>query len=122
MRLRRHGGIALAIAFALTGLAPAAVSQARSPGLVTAVPGTSATRPHNGFSASGPWNRPLPSKVPLAPNSAAVVKNIVRDRRNNFGTWGLNTDKYSSPIFTVGPGTPIQKWKYTNCQGIGDGQ
>ena len=121
MRLRRHRGIALAVTFALIGPAPAAASQVHPPGLAPAAPGTSATRPHDGFSASGPWNRPLPSKVPLAPNSAAVVKNIVRDMRRNFGTWALNTDKYSSPIFTAGPGTPARNWTYTNCQGIGDG-
>src|SRR5229473_2274525 len=106
MRLRRHGGIALAAACALAGQAPAAAGQAHSPGRASAAPLTSVTRPHNGFSASGPWNRPLPSKVPLAPDSAAIVKNIVQDMRNNFGTWALNTDKYSSPIFTAGPGTP----------------
>src|SRR5215472_14724727 len=122
MRLRGHGGIALAAAFALAGPAPAAVSQAHSPGPASAALRTSATRPHNGFSASGPWNRPLPSNVPLAPNSAAIVKNIVQDMRNNFGTWALNTDKYSSPIFTAGPGTPARNWTYTNCQGSGGGQ
>jgi hypothetical protein len=122
MRLRHHGGVGLAIACALTGPASAAISAAHSPGLASAAPLTSVTRPHNGFSASGPWNRPLPSKVPLAPNSAAIVKNIVHDMRNNFGTWALNTDKYSSPIFTAGPGTPAQNWTYTNCQRTGGGQ
>jgi hypothetical protein len=41
--------------------------------------------------------------VPLAPKSAAIVYSIVQDRHNNFGTWALTTDTYSSPIFTAGP-------------------
>lgn len=76
----------------------------------------------NGFSPVGPWNTPLPPTVPLAPDSAAVVNNIVQDMQNNFGTWALNTDTYSSPIFTVGPTTPTQNWAYTDCQGTGGGQ
>lgn len=122
MGVRRHGGIALAVAFALVGPVPAAVSQPHTPGLASLAPEPSAARPHDGFSASGPWNKPLPSKVPLAPNSAAIVKNIVQDMRHNFGSWALNTDKYSSPIFTAGPGTPTRNWTYTNCQGTGGGQ
>jgi hypothetical protein len=81
-----------------------------------------AMRPDNGFSPNGPWNTPLPAKVPLAPNSAAVVHNIVQDVQNNFGFWALNTGTYSSPIFTVGPHTPAQHWTYTNCLHQGDGK
>jgi hypothetical protein len=114
----RQGWIALAAGVALTAsITPAAaVSQPHQ------VQSARATRPDNGFSPAGPWNTPLPANVPHAPNSAAVVRNIVQDRHNNFGTWALNTDTYSSPIFTVGPHTPTQKWTYTNCLKHGHGQ
>src|SRR5690348_11092439 len=106
-----HGWIALAAAVVLTALmAPAAaVSQPHQ------VQPARAKRPGNGFSPTGPWNTRLPAKVPLAPDSAAVVRSIVQDVHNNFGFWALNTDTYSSPIFTVGPRTPVQNWTYTNC-------
>src|SRR5690348_2861523 len=106
---------ALAAAVTLTGpMAPAAaVSQAHQ---------VRSARPHNGFSPTGPWNTPLPKKVPLAANSAAIVHSIVQDVHNNFGVWALNTGTYSSPIFTVGPHTPTQLWTYTNCLHQGDGK
>jgi hypothetical protein len=118
MRLSpRHGWIALAAVVLTASVAPAAaVSQPRQ------VRAAQAVRPGNGFSPAGPWNTPLPAKVPLAPNSAAIVRNIVRDRHKNFGFWALNTDTYSSPIFTVGPHTPTQRWAYTNCLHDGDGR
>jgi hypothetical protein len=81
-----------------------------------------ATRPDNGFSPTGPWNTPLPADVPLAPNSKAIVRNVVQDVHNNYGFWALNTDTYSSPIFTVGPHTPVQNWTYTNCLKFGHSQ
>ena len=95
MRLSpRHGWIALAAAVALTALmAPAAaISQ---PHQARQVQPARAKRPDNGFSPTGPWNTRLPAKVPLAPNSAAVVHSIVQDVHNNFGFWALNTDTYS---------------------------
>ena len=39
-------------------------------------------RPDNGFSKNGPWNTKLPPNVPLAPNSAAIVANIVQDEQD----------------------------------------
>lgn len=111
MRLARYGSITLAAAVALTAsIAPAAaVSQPRP------APGARASGRVNGFSPSGPWNKPLPAKVPIAPNSKAIVGNIIKDVKNNIGSWALNTDMYSSPIFTVGPNTPTQNWTYTHC-------
>ena len=75
MRLSpRHGWIALAAAVVvvLTALmAPAAaVSQPHQ------VQPARAKRPGNGFSPTGPWNTRLPAKVPLAPDSAAVVRQL----------------------------------------------
>jgi hypothetical protein len=75
-------------------------------------------RPDNGFALSGPWNTKLPADVPLAPNSAAIVANIAQDEQTNFGSWGLNTDTYSTPIFYVGRHTPVQTWTYSDCQNL----
>src|SRR5262245_24741782 len=38
------------------------------------------TQPSNGFSATSPWNQPLPVEIPLAPNSKAIVANLLGDR------------------------------------------
>src|SRR5262245_19319307 len=76
------------------------------------------TQPDNGFSAAGPWNTPLPANVPLAPNSQAIVNNLIQDKQNNSGFWGINTDTYSAPIYTVGPDTPVQQWTYSDCQNM----
>ena len=72
-------------------------------------------RPDNGFARTTPWNTKLPANVPLAPDSAAIVHNIELDKHNNFGTWGINTDTYSTPIFYVGRHTPVQRWTYSDC-------
>lgn len=77
-----------------------------------------ATAPDNGFSTTGPWNTPLPADVPLAPNSQAIVNNLVQDKQNNSGLWAINTDTYSAPVYTVGPDTPVQQWTYSDCQNM----
>lgn len=80
--------------------------------------GDGMAQPDNGFSAAGPWNTPLPANVPLAPNSQAIVNNLVQDKQNNSGLWAINTDTYSAPIYTVGPDTPRQQWTYSDCQNM----
>ncbi len=75
-------------------------------------------RADNGFALTGPWNTKLPADVPLAADSAAVVANIAQDELSNYGSWGLNTDTYSTPIFYVGRDTPVQNWTYSDCQNM----
>src|SRR5215471_15890951 len=58
---------------------------------------------------------PVPANVRLAPNSAAIVHNIELDNQLNGGFWGVNTDTYSTPIYTVGPDTPRQRWTFSDC-------
>jgi hypothetical protein len=77
--------------------------------------GRGADRPDNGFALTAPWNTKLPANVPLAPNSAAIVANIALDKQQNYGSWGINTDTYSTPIFYVGRDTPTQRWTYSDC-------
>jgi hypothetical protein len=77
-------------------------------------------RPTNGFARNGPWNTRLPRQVPLAGNSQAIVDNISLDKQNNFGSWAINTDEYSAPIYYVGHDTPKRRWTWTNCLGLPD--
>jgi len=74
-------------------------------------------RPTNGFSPHGPWNTRLPRTVPLAANSAAVVANLVRDKAENYGSWAVNTDEYSTPVYTVDRRTPRTRWTFSDCLG-----
>src|ERR1043166_1810646 len=107
----RWGSVIAAVVFTLaTGVIPAQASQ----------PGAARdhARPVNGFARTGPWNTPLPADVPLAANSAAIVANIALDEQANFASWGLNTDTYSTPIFSVGRHTPVQDWTYSDCQDL----
>lgn len=73
------------------------------------------------FAPTGPWCTPLPASPPppLAANSAAVVANIQTDVKNNYGTFAINTDTYSSPIYTVPSGTPTTNWSFDDCQNKG---
>jgi hypothetical protein len=71
--------------------------------------------PDNGFSLAGPWNTKLPANVPLAPNSQAIVNNLLQDKLNNSGSWAINTDTYSAPIYYVDGSTPRSHWTYSDC-------
>lgn len=111
--VRRLAGL-VAVALAL-GLSPQA-SHAAS-GTATATTPT-AQHPDNGFSPTGPWNTPLPADVPLAPNSQAIVSNLVQDARGSYGLWAVNTDTYSAPIYSVDADTPTTTWTYSDCQNL----
>jgi len=71
------------------------------------------------FAATGPWCSKLPASPPLASNSAAVIANIQADVKNNYGTFAINTDTYSSPIYTVPAGTATTNWSFDDCQNKG---
>jgi hypothetical protein len=45
------------------------------------------------------------------------VHNIELDKENNYGSWALNTDTYSTPIYYVDRKTPKQNWSYSDCLG-----
>ena len=105
-RWTASGAAVLAIALAAPGSAAAARADAVNPA------------PDNGFSATGVWNTPLPANVPLAPNSQAIVANLMQDKQTGGGLWGINTDTYSAPVYSVGPDTPTQQWTYSDCQNL----
>jgi hypothetical protein len=104
----------------------AAPVDASSPPLDASSPGADATTDANAaptppcgvpFASTGPWCTPLPTQTPLASNSAAVVANIQLDVKNNYGTFAINTDTYSTPIYTIPPqGAPSTNWAFDDCQ------
>lgn len=56
--------------------------------------------------------------MPLAPNSQAIVNNLVQDARGSYGLWAVNTDTYSAPIYYVDADTPTTTWTYSDCQNL----
>jgi len=60
--------------------------------------------PPRPFAASSFWNAALPDDVALAPNSDALVSELVRQTRV-YNPW-LNTTQYSTPVYVVGPDQP----------------
>jgi hypothetical protein len=57
------------------------------------------------FAANSIWNAPLATDAPLAPDSAVLVKELQRQIAR-YGTW-INTDSYSTPIYTVPASQPL---------------
>jgi hypothetical protein len=56
------------------------------------------------FSPASFWNRPLAPSAPIAANSAAYVAELDRQRQT-AEPW-INTDRFSVPVYRVGPGQP----------------
>ena len=67
------------------------------------------------FAASGPWRAPLPDDAPLDPQSPVIVANLVSQVQHPYGVGLLNTDRYSSPIYTVPAGQARVNVAWTNC-------
>jgi hypothetical protein len=56
------------------------------------------------FAPTSIWNQPLRDNARLAPNSHRLVRELLRQRQTSL-PW-INTTIYSTPVYTVGPGTP----------------
>jgi hypothetical protein len=67
------------------------------------------------FTATGPWNAPLPGGAPVDPNSSAVVSDLVGQVQTPYGEAVLNTSRYSAPIYTVPTGQTTVNVTWTNC-------
>jgi hypothetical protein len=76
---------------------------------------TGASGPSSWFSPTSVWNRQLGSQVPLASNSTGYVSELVR-QVNSAGPW-INTDEYSTPVYTVGAEQPTVKVKLVAVNG-----
>ena len=68
------------------------------------------------FSATSFWYTPIPNSVSLHPNSAGFVAEFIRQKKAYYGTVGINTFKYASPVYYVD--LSIRKVKVTqwDCQ------
>ncbi|MDE2111701.1 MAG: DUF4124 domain-containing protein [Alphaproteobacteria bacterium] len=72
------------------------------------------------FSPNSFWYQPIPTSVALNPNSAGYVAEFLRQLNTYYGTVGINTTAYSTPVYTVDAYTtavPVQQW---SCQGYLD--
>ncbi|MDI1298245.1 DUF4124 domain-containing protein [Methylotenera sp.] len=70
------------------------------------------------FSSTSFWYTPIPSIVPLHPNSAGFVSDFIRQKKTYYGTVGVNTTfKYSSPVYYVDASVrkvKVTQWDCTN--------
>lgn len=85
--------------------APAApgASPPRAPTPATPPVPVPVARPDALFAPGGPWNQRIDT-AEIAPDSAEVAADL-RAQALDTGTW-MNTDRWSVPIYVVGPGVP----------------
>ena len=71
----------------------------------TVAPPVESTAPFRFFSPSSFWNEELPADAPLDPSSTAIVgafdEEIATAEKTNIGPPGINTTRYSVPVYTV---------------------
>ncbi len=58
-------------------------------------------RYHTPFSPTSPWNSKLSDDAPLDPRSETYVASFRRQFTDNYGTVGINTSKFTPPVFVV---------------------
>lgn len=73
--------------------------------------------PH--FAASSFWYQPIPADVALHPGSATFVAEFLRQKAAYYGTVGINTTSFSSPVYVVGGDVPTTTVKQWDCQNKG---
>ncbi|MHB1677807.1 MAG: DUF4124 domain-containing protein [Sulfuriferula sp.] len=69
------------------------------------------------FESNSFWYTPIPIWATLDPNSANYVAEFLRQLSTYYGTIGIGTDSYTSPIYYADPTTPttrVQEWDCTN--------
>ncbi|HEX4753920.1 MAG TPA: hypothetical protein VH268_13570 [Solirubrobacterales bacterium] len=67
------------------------------------------------FAPNSVWNRELSATVPLAAQSSTYVAELV-SQVESAGAW-INTEEYSTPVYTVGPGQPRVAVEVVNQSG-----
>ena len=68
------------------------------------------------FSPTSFWYTPIPSVVPLHPNSAGFVSEIIRQKEKYYGTVTINDFKYASPVYYVDKSLRKVKVTQWDCQ------
>jgi hypothetical protein len=72
---------------------------------------------HGIFAPNSFWYTPIPADAPLHPNSAAFVRDFVRQFHEFYGNVSINTTAYSSPIYVVREDVatmPVVEWDCEN--------
>jgi hypothetical protein len=68
------------------------------------------------FSPESFWYKPLPSDAPIHPNSAGFVREFLRQKKAYYGTVGISTTKYASPVYVAEEKTPRVAVRPWDCQ------
>jgi len=71
------------------------------------------------FAPDSFWYRPVPRDVALNPDSTNYVREFLRQLHAYYGTVGINTSAYSSPVYVAGPQVPTQPVVQWDCHGNG---
>ena len=68
------------------------------------------------FAADSFWYQPLPKDAPLHPNSENFARDFVRQLRAHYGHVTINTNRFSAPIYVVGPEVQASVVTPWDCQ------
>jgi hypothetical protein len=103
--------------FPTTGTQPSTVSPTPTPVVPTPVvstpvPGAQILRP---FNTNSVWNRPVPSNVTVAPNSAAMINLLTSTIHGEVNIDGI-TGSWSVPVYYADSSSPLQ----TVCDSAGN--
>jgi hypothetical protein len=71
------------------------------------------------FAAGSFWYQALPAAAPLHPSSSALVAEFDRQWKQYYGNVGINTTKYTPPVFVASATTLPQVVRLWDCQGKG---
>lgn len=71
------------------------------------------------FAPTSFWYTPIPVNVPLHPNSASFVVEFLRQKKAHYGSVGINTTAYASPVYVVDAKTPTVRVTEWDCMGKG---
>jgi hypothetical protein len=82
-------------------------------------PGHAQSPQRPAFAPDSFWYKPLPHQIPLNPNSALYAGEFLRQFHAYYGTIGINTSAYSSPVYAVGSNVPAQPVSQWDCHGNG---
>lgn len=79
------------------------------------LPPVAVSHPSEPFSPSSFWNRRLEDGAALSPKSSAYVQELLR-QVDGAGPW-INTNRYSVPVYTVGPDQPTVRVRVVRDDG-----
>jgi hypothetical protein len=85
----------------------------------SSVPIRSTSSRHFVFAPTSFWYTPIPKDAPLNSNSASFVKEFIRQKKKYYGTVGINTTSYSSPIYVANAAVPTISVTQWDCQHTG---